>query len=80
MTYFFVADKIKNKEMKLVYCHTEKMIADFNSKPLQGKLFVEFRDTIMGIKFEDYGRYKKRYIEVLKQYELFDDEDDLHLI
>ena len=37
--YFFVVDKIKNKGVKIIYCPTKKMIADFNMKPLQGKLF-----------------------------------------
>ena len=34
-----MVDKIKNKEVKIVYCPTEKMIADFSIKPTQGKLF-----------------------------------------
>ena len=32
----------------LVWCPTDKMIADFLTKPLQGKAFVEFRDLLMG--------------------------------
>ena len=78
MRYFFTVDKIKNKELKLVYCPTEKMVADYNSKPVQGNLFVDFRNTIMCIRFEDFDRYKKMYEEVLKQYDLFEDEDDLY--
>ena len=76
--YFFTVDKIKNKELKLVYCPTGKMIADYNSKPIQGKLFIDFRNTIMGIKFEEYDRYKKMDKEVLKQYDIFEDEDNLY--
>ena len=48
--YFFVVDKIKNEEVKIVYCPTEKMIADFSSKPTQRKLFEFQRNTIQGIK------------------------------
>ena len=76
--YFFVVDKIKNKEVKIVYCPTEKMIADYNTKPLQGKLFYYFRNKIMGIKLEDFTKYKDNCVEILKQYELWDDEDDLY--
>ena len=35
-------------EIDLEYCTTEKMIADFLTKPLQGKLFQKFREVIMG--------------------------------
>ena len=32
--YFFVADKVKNNELKIVYCPTKEMISDFFTKPL----------------------------------------------
>ena len=52
--YFFVVDKIRHKEVKIMYCPTELMIADFkNTKPLQGALFYFFRNKIMGISTED---------------------------
>jgi hypothetical protein len=47
--YFFVKDKIANRELEVDYCPTEKMIADFFTKPLQGKLFNLMRDEIMGV-------------------------------
>ena len=47
--YFFVVDKIRNKEVKIIYCPTELMIADFNTKPLQGALFYFFKNKIMGV-------------------------------
>ena len=46
--YFFVADKVKQKEVKIQYCPTELMIADYFTKPLQGRLFHTLRDIIMG--------------------------------
>ena len=46
--YFFVKDRIDNKEMKIVYCPTENMLADYLTKPLGGSLFKLFRDVIMG--------------------------------
>ena len=48
--YFFVTDKIQYKELKIIYYPTKEMIADFFKKPLQGILFVELRNTILGIK------------------------------
>jgi hypothetical protein len=75
--YFFVTDKIEKKELKLIYCPTDKMIADFSTKPLQGSKFVEFRDQMQGIRAEDYAEYKKQYIAVLKAYDLYENEADL---
>ena len=45
--YFFVADRIASKEVKVEYCPTGEMIADYFTKPLQGSLFKKFRDFIM---------------------------------
>jgi hypothetical protein len=64
--------------LKLIYCPTEKMIADYSTKPLQGAKFIEFRDQMQGISARDYDDYKKQYIAVLKAYDLYEDEDDLH--
>jgi hypothetical protein len=47
--YFFIKDRVDKEEVNIVYCPTEYMIADFFTKPLQGKLFIEFRNKIMGI-------------------------------
>ena len=75
--YFFATDKIKNKEIKMIHCPTEEMIADYNSKPLQGKLFYDNRNRLMGLNTEDFDKYKEAYVEILKSYELYENEDDL---
>jgi hypothetical protein len=36
------------KEISIDWCSTKKMVADFMTKPLQGSLFRELRDYIMG--------------------------------
>ena len=41
-------DKIKNKEVRIIHCPTEEMIADYYTKPLQGKQFMKLRSVIMG--------------------------------
>jgi hypothetical protein len=46
--YYFITDRINNgKELRVAYCPTAEMIADFFTKPLQGKLFLKFRKLIM---------------------------------
>ena len=50
------------------------MTADFNTKPLKGLKFVEFRDKLLGISAEDFDEYKSEYIEVIKSYDLYDEE------
>ena len=37
--YFFIANKIKDNSVNVVYCPTKAMLADFFTKPLQGALF-----------------------------------------
>ena len=50
---FFVTDRIEANEMKVEYCPTKMMIADFYTKPLQGKLFRLFRNLILNLREED---------------------------
>jgi hypothetical protein len=45
--YFFVTDRVKNGEMRIEYCPTEEMVADFFTKPLQGSLFRKLRGMIL---------------------------------
>ena len=48
--YFFVKDRVSKGEVKVEYCSSECMLADFFTKPLQGAIFTIFRDVIMGYK------------------------------
>jgi hypothetical protein len=41
-------DRVNMKEISIDWCPTKKMVADFMTKPLQGSLFRELRDYIMG--------------------------------
>jgi hypothetical protein len=47
--YYFVTDRIKQKELTIEWCPTGDMVADFMTKPTQGALFKKFRDQIMGV-------------------------------
>ena len=46
--YFWIKDKLVSEGIKVEYCPTEQMIADFFTKPLQGNLFRRLRDVILG--------------------------------
>ena len=46
--YYYVADRIAKGDLLVAWCPTDKMIADFLTKPLQGKVFKQFRDLLMG--------------------------------
>ena len=50
MRYFFVKDRVDKGELEIEYCPTKLMIADYMTKPLQGKQFEMFRYLIMGWK------------------------------
>jgi hypothetical protein len=47
--YFFVKDRVASKELSIEHCPTEDMVADYFTKPLQGKLFYKLRDLVMNI-------------------------------
>ena len=70
MRCFFVVDKIHKKEVKVICCPTEEMVADCSSKPLQGKIFVTHRNTMLGTSIKEHGIHKKWCKEALKRYEL----------
>jgi hypothetical protein len=46
--YYYVADHIAKGDLLVVRCLISKMIADFLTKPLQGKVFQQFRDELTG--------------------------------
>jgi KUP system potassium uptake protein len=47
--YFFVTDRVRRREVRVEYCPTQEMIADFFTKPLQGSKFLEFRSWILNL-------------------------------
>ena len=46
--FLFIKDRIKSGDIYIVYCPTDRMLADFLTKPLQGNKFKIFRDQLMG--------------------------------
>ena len=47
--YFFIKDVFQREKITVTHCSTERMIADYFTKRLLGKLFTVMRDIIMGI-------------------------------
>ena len=47
--YFFIADRIKNGEVRVEYCPTGDMLGDFFTKPTQGALFRRFRQRVLNL-------------------------------
>ena len=66
---------MEKKELKIIYCPAEKMIADCSTKPTQGTLFEYQRDTILGIKKEECVMHKDWYKKKLVEYDLWDDTE-----
>ena len=46
--YFWVKDRVDNKEVRIEYIPTHLMLADYFTKPLQGEQFRILRAYIMG--------------------------------
>ena len=46
--YFWMTDQIKKGNVHVQYCPNELMRGDFDTKPLQGKKFRDFREQILG--------------------------------
>jgi hypothetical protein len=47
--YYVTTDRISKGDMSVEWCHTSQMVADFLTKPIQGKVFLMFQDLIMGV-------------------------------
>ena len=46
--FYFVRDRVDQENLKIIYCPTEDMIANFVTNPLQGSIFEKFKDMEMG--------------------------------
>ena len=49
------------KELDILYCPTKEMNVYFYTKPLQGTLLKEHRNSILGIKQDDIPLYLEQY-------------------
>ena len=70
--YFFVVDKIEKKEVNILYCPTEKMVADYSTKTTQGSSFVKQRNNYQGIKAVDFVLCKSWHKKTLEKCNAWD--------
>ena len=47
--YFFLTDQVNKENLRITYCPTDDMTADYMTKPLQGEKFRKFQVEIMGL-------------------------------
>jgi len=64
--YFFITDCIQRGEFTVEFCPTDDMWADFLTKPLQGKKFMQLRKILMN--HGETEDIEKRADELEKQY------------
>lgn len=65
LRYFFINDRVDSGDVKIQYCPTLMMIADYFTKPLMGDRFREFRRIIMGHK--PISEIDTRYLQPIKE-------------
>ena len=47
--YFFITDQVNQGNIEIKYCPTDVMTADYMTKPLHGKKFIQFKKEIMNL-------------------------------
>ena len=67
--YFFIQNRIEKRDIGLEYFHTDKMVADFMTNPLQGEKFFKFRDRIIGMSNSENIAEAQRVIDEIAQKE-----------
>jgi hypothetical protein len=75
LRYFFISDYIKNGDISIEYCDTNNMLADYFTKPLQGKIFLKLRNDIMNLDLND--KYHSNHRSVLRNDENCSVNDDV---
>ena len=67
--YHYVTSKLNNKTITVVtYQPTNKMVADYLSKPLQGSLFRKHWNSILGITEQDEVEALEKYQKRLQKW------------
>ena len=75
--YLFVTDQIKSKEMRVKYCPSELLIANFHTKSLQGALFQQFQNFILNINDPNCDELNYLKKGMIKKQELMRSVDDI---
>ena len=67
--YFYITDKIKSGDVVVVYHPTGKMVGYFLTKPINGSLFKNHRNAIMGVDDDTIEYYKMNYENAKVEYQ-----------
>ena len=52
--YFFISNRVAKGEVSIVWFPNEDMVSYYRSKPVQGAMFLRFRDQTMGVVPSEY--------------------------
>ena len=55
--YYFITDRIKKGDMRVMHCPTDMLVGDFYTKPLQGKQFRIFQNIILNLDKPEVDNY-----------------------
>jgi hypothetical protein len=59
--YYFITDRVGKGDVRIEYCPTKDMVADFFTKPLQGAPFRTFRNRVLNLSEDDILRYGRQH-------------------
>ena len=65
--YFFMTNRVKDKELKTIYCPTKAMVLDFFTKLWQGLLFLTHGNAVLGISEDNMALYRRQYEKYVAQ-------------
>jgi hypothetical protein len=65
--YFFIHDRIVQGEVIVVYKETGLMVADYMTKPLQGRKFLDMRKMLLDHVEEDKDEDNEDHVEDLEE-------------
>ena len=74
--HFFVADKMEKKNVRMVHCETEEIVADCSTKLTQGLLFMHEQNLTLGLDEKEFDKCKQQCEAMLRKCELQDNEED----
>jgi len=75
---YAMTDKIKKGEVKVAFCPTHNILADFFTKPLQGSMFVRMREKILNLPASENADAHRIVLEIVKNKKKLDVSKRIH--
>ena len=57
--YYFITDRIANKEVRVEYCPTDDMTSDTLTKPLQGTKFRQYQQRMLNLPMDTWHMQRR---------------------